>query len=223
MEPNGVVVADKQTKPELTWVQRREIYMRLELVAHGDDVPHGIFVKMEMDYPVAARALSAVWKDLRAKVKEYFGGQENINHGNFKRTEHIPDEIFYTNKLNCAANGRKNKISRVAIQEALKLVRASHRQTYRAATKALDGLASRTTIHAMVQEEALKVHSSALKPFLTLSQRQDRIMYALSMIERMEHHHRVCRTDVQGLSKREAERHLAHSHGCHEPSPPRKR
>ena len=125
MEPNGVVVADKQTKPELTWVQRREIYMRLELVAHGDDVPHGIFLKMEMDYPVAARAISAVWKDLRAKDKEYFGGQENINHGNFKRTEHIPDEIFYTNKINCAANGRKNKVSREAIQDALKEVNCS--------------------------------------------------------------------------------------------------
>ena len=52
MEPNGIVVGYRQLKPELTWDQHREIYMGLELVAHGDDVPHGMFLKMEMDYPV---------------------------------------------------------------------------------------------------------------------------------------------------------------------------
>ena len=59
----------------LTWKQRREIYMRLEFVAHGngDTVPHGMFTKLEIDYPCRAKAISAVWKEMRKKVKQYFG------------------------------------------------------------------------------------------------------------------------------------------------------
>ena len=166
----------------MTTEERRELYLRLEMVSIGDHVPHGIFKKLEKDYPVKARRLSQLWKELRAKVRTHYGTSQAPTHVS-NRFHEIPIRVFepdYSGK----ANGITKKLNRVTILKEVSKVPFNKRRTYESLAHEVKHVASKTTIFNMVQEGAIKVHSSALKPTLSEAQKHERILYCLSMINR---------------------------------------
>ena len=176
---NGGPPTKKFKKAELTLADRRSIFFTCVNALQGGGFCRGFWSELSSNLPVAPRTVSHNWQKMRQEFVVRCGPINSINTTTMMAT--TPDDFFATNKKKTGQNSRK--ITPEEIGERLKTVPWAERQTVEATAKAI-GVVTKTFHRQFRKEGAAVKHSSALRPFLTAQNMQERIWCCLDKIDR---------------------------------------
>jgi hypothetical protein len=101
----GQSVRSGWKKPELTAVDRRNIFFTCINTELTGGLKRGFFKQLSSNLPVAPRTVFGVWRELRTKYEENVGPIASINLATIMTT--IPDTFFDTKKKNTGQNACK--------------------------------------------------------------------------------------------------------------------
>ena len=121
---------------------------------------------------VAPRQVSRAYREMATKIKAYVESGDNVDGP-------LPDYLFYNKRSNCKG---VLKYDREALAEEIKSIDVKERKTYRQ-MEASTGISKTTLQRLCVKENFLRRWRGSLKPTLTESNRLQRVMYALQMIQ----------------------------------------
>jgi hypothetical protein len=140
-------------------------------------------VSVARTFRVAPRTVSRVWGDVCSNMEAHLIKEMSLEGLHFfdKRTLpfiQFPDHVFQSKKKNCGGHGKKD---RKALAQIALNIPLNQRGTYRDLALQLD--VSKDTVKNLVKEGVLRIHSSAVKPYLTDANRDERFQWAVSKID----------------------------------------
>ena len=169
---------------ELTLSDRRAIFSILYMTCKHGKVEHGKKVRVAEQFNVHPRTVNRVWAETCSVMEAHL-----INEMELERLSlfdqrmlpiiNFPDFVFDSAKKGNV--GRKKVYDREVLGERLLNVPLNERGTYRNLASQLD--ISKDTAKSLVGEGVIRIHTSALKPFLTDKIKDARYLHATSKID----------------------------------------
>jgi hypothetical protein len=169
---------------ELTSDNRKAMFGILWVSCHNGEIPRGEKVKAARNFNVAPRTVSRVWDDVCSVMEAHLIKEMKLEglHLFDERTLPLiqfPDHVFQSKKKGrCGGHGKKD---RAELTKALLNVPLNERGTYRDAASQLN--VSKDLVKRLVDEGAVRVHTSAVKPYLTDPNKDERFQWAISKID----------------------------------------
>jgi hypothetical protein len=146
------------TRPNLSDEQRRVVYKFLLIFSVNGKVRRGMKTDAKCQFNCSGRTISRIWRQGRHSVDQAI---------------HIA-AVVASCKADCI--GRKRK--EVDLQVAVKKIPLKKRETIRSLAHNLG--TSKSLLHRHVKDGEVRVHSSAVKPFLTTENKLTRLVYFLA-------------------------------------------